>query len=162
MKSTDLKETNNNAVRNIDKKTREFANNVFQAIARGCKYRVEDLLEFDFEDDYGIEVEIENLDTEQYLERLESVFGYTNPEKMYTHYHTYPEDDTQHILFHMHEVTFGTTKWMSDFNTFSRMVNTILGAYADCASQKCIFRDTDFAKEQFEMVQDMVKQNKAA
>jgi len=156
-----LKEKNNKAVPNIDEETREFANKVFQLVAWECKYRVEDLLEFDFEDDYGVEVEIENLDTEQYRERLESVFGYTNPEKMYTHYHTYPEGDTQHILFHMHEVTFGTTKWMSDFNTFNRLLNMIMEAYADCASQRCIFRDKDFAKEKFELVQDMLEKNKA-
>jgi hypothetical protein len=67
--------------------TKKFEDKVFHLIASGCKNRAQDLLDFDFEDDYGIEVEIENLDTEQYLERLESVFGYTNPEKMYTHYH---------------------------------------------------------------------------
>ncbi len=135
-----------------DRETGAFIYEVFQIVAKQCKYHSEDMFEIDSEE----EIYFELYNSEDYMAECMS------DDDFFTYGKTIYSDGAIYILIHGHESNIGMMNWMGDFKQFETLTNNIMELVASEHGVNCVIRDKDFAKEQFDMVQRMVQKRKAA
>ena len=159
MKMKKLIKKEKQTVKKYDAKTKAYINEMFQMVARECvEHCVYDL---EIEIDESIEFTLYN--TKEYAEFLELTFGYKpDREDLLTYGTSYTIPDGKKVVMHGHEYNVGMMKWLEEFEWFEKMVNNLMGLAAGDGQTKYVFRDKDFAKELFDMVQNRVKKHNAA
>jgi hypothetical protein len=145
-------------VKAYDEKTLGLVYTIFDEVVQECI----NYCECDLELNVPEKIEVKLLNSDEYSNLLENVFGDSGMAQMMAYGSSYTLHGKKYVHIHGCELNIGMTNWMNDFSHFTSLVNTIMSQIASSNSKQYIIRDKDFAKEQFEMVQGMVKKNKAA
>ncbi len=146
------------ATKEYDYKTLWFIYEVFDMVVEECIEH----LSFSYGIDVNKKTEVALYNTDEYLFLQEDIFGKGNVEiDDIASYGcvTYDNFKTRLVIIHGHEHNIGMMNWMTDFNQFETLCNTIMELYS---GQEYIVEDEYFTKEMFEIVQLRAKTNNAA
>ena len=149
-------------LKEYDAQTRAFIDEVFQMVATECKWHCLDDLELEIDE----ETKFVFCNTKEYMDTVKKIYGREgdrgNLMSYGRNYNDIEDDWRKVVMIHGSEFNIGMMNWMSDFKQFEKLANTIMELAASGQGIEYVIRDHDFAKEQFEMVQQMVQKRKAA
>ena len=146
------------ATKKYDNKTLQFIDEIFDMVVEECI----EYLSFSYGININKETEVALYNTNEYLFLQEYILGEGNVgiNNIATYgCVTYDNFMTKMVIIHGHESNIGMMNWMTDFNLFKTLCNTIMELYS---GQEYVVTDGYFTKEMFETVQHRTNTSKAA